>query len=177
MLMRLFTMIFGTYHLTVRLPALIGAALYFSATWRIATSLAEQPWVQGSLLACFSFNPYLFDYLVAARGYSLALGFFTWALAVPVWLFLRRPEATPLTIECAGAVCSFCCGLAIAANFSFGLACVSTMFAVLAWASSAVTGIRQRVAVAASCMVPAAAVLLLLCGSVLLHAPWPIISA
>ncbi len=168
--MRLFTMIFGAYHLTVRLPALIGAALYFSASWRIATSLTERAWVQWVLLACFCFNPLLFDYLVAARGYSLALGFFAWLLAIPVWLYLRHPEASSPSIERACALCSLCAGLAITANFSFGLACVSTMLTVLAWACSAVTGIRQCLRVAAWCAAPASAVLLFLGSSVLLHA-------
>ncbi len=166
MLMRLFTTIFGASHLTVRLPALIGAALYFSAVWRIATSLTDRARLQWPLLVCLAYNPFVFDYLVAARGYSLALGFFTWILALPCWLYLRRHTDPPISLDLACALCSVCAGLSIAANFSFALACVSTMLAVVAWAWPQATGLPRRARVLACCVAPATGVLLFLCGSV-----------
>src|SRR5258705_6127401 len=41
MLMRLFTSLFGVYHLTVRLPALIGAAVYICAAWVLARRIGR----------------------------------------------------------------------------------------------------------------------------------------
>src|SRR4051812_14312489 len=73
-----FTRALGVSQFTVRLPALIGAAFYISASYRLCRLLRTSLLVQLTLLVCLVFNPFIFDFLVAARGYSLALGFLMW---------------------------------------------------------------------------------------------------
>src|ERR1700687_6158320 len=68
-LMRLFTTLFGVSNLTVRIPALIGAALYIAAVFRLCLLLSRSLVVQWPLFVCLVYNPFIFDYMVAARGY------------------------------------------------------------------------------------------------------------
>ena len=113
LLMRLFTFVFGLSHLTLRAPALIGAFIYISAALWLASIIAQDLKVQWPLLACLIFNPFVFDYLVAARGYGLALAFLMCAVAVPIY-FIRSDRPA---LACA--LGSACAGLSVAANFSF----------------------------------------------------------
>jgi hypothetical protein len=75
LLCRLSVWLFGVSELTLRLPSLFGGAVYLLAVlW-----LSE--WMFGAGLraivsfAALSANPIVLDYLSAARGYSLGLGF------------------------------------------------------------------------------------------------------
>jgi hypothetical protein len=113
--MRFFIEIFGLSAFTVRLPALIGAAVYLWAMREIVASLAASAKLQCLLFAFSVANPLILDHLVAARGYSLALGF----LALAVALFLRQSENT-------GRI-AVCCALSFLANFSFAIA-AATVF-------------------------------------------------
>jgi hypothetical protein len=83
-LMRLSTALLGSSEFAVRLPSLAGAALYCWVAFRL--SLALFP---GSLAAVWSVlvlvtNPLLLDFLVAARGYGLAVALYYYSL----WLLL-----------------------------------------------------------------------------------------
>ena len=75
-----FTRVFGVSQFTARLPALIGAGLYIGAAYRLCRLLRASQFVQVTVFVCLVFNPFIFDYLVAARGYGLASGFLMWAL-------------------------------------------------------------------------------------------------
>src|SRR5215471_6915403 len=89
LLMRLFTSVFGVSHLTVRAPALLGAALYIASVWMLCVALTPALRLQWPLFVCLVYNPFIFDHLVAARGYALALGFLTAALAIAAY---RKPD-------------------------------------------------------------------------------------
>src|SRR5690349_20733051 len=104
------TRILGTSQFTVRLPALIGTAFYIAAAYRLCRLLKTSLLVQVTLLVCLVFNPFIFDYLVAARGYSLALGFLMWAM---VYSMEER-----FTVA-ACAVSSVCAGMSVNSNLSF----------------------------------------------------------
>lgn len=114
----------GLSHLTLRAPALLGAGLYVSASLGLCATISPRPSIRWPLFACLVFNPFVMDYMVAARGYGLALGL----LMAAVWaLAYARP-----------GVASACAGLSFCANFSFayvaaGLILVS---AVSGWRSS-----------------------------------------
>ena len=75
LLMRLFTSVFGVSHLSVRAPALLGAALYILAAYLLCRKLTPELRVQWPVFVCLVYNPFVMDYLVAARGYSMALAF------------------------------------------------------------------------------------------------------
>ena len=100
--MRLFTSVFGVSHLTVRAPALIGAAIYIGAAYLLCVKVTPALTVRWPLFVCLVYNPFVFDHLVAARGYALALGFLMAALAIAAY---RKPE--PATC----AACSVCAAL------------------------------------------------------------------
>src|ERR1700730_14711057 len=87
LLMRLFTSVFGPSNLSLRAPALIGAAIFIIAAYFIVTSLSSELMLQWPLFVCLVYNPFIMDHLVAARGYSLALAF----LMAVVALAIRPP--------------------------------------------------------------------------------------
>ncbi len=77
--------LFGFNEFVVRLPALLGAALYLSGvyvfSWRL---FAFNQLYRFSLVFLLVANPFLVDFLSLSRGYSLALGFFMWGLCFVV---------------------------------------------------------------------------------------------
>jgi len=132
--MRLFTALFGTYHLTVRAPALIGAALYVSAAYVFCILLRTGSFFQWALFACFVFNPFVLDYLVAARGYSLAVGFLMWAIVILVCCFSVTGRLDGSTVRRACRLTSVCLSLSFAGNFSFAFIDAATLLMVWIWA-------------------------------------------
>jgi hypothetical protein len=152
LLMRLFTSIFGVAHLSVRAPALIGAAIYIVAAIAVARHISDDWRIQWPLLTTLIYNPFVMDHLVAARGYSLALGLLMAAIAC------AGPRPRP-------ALASLCAGLSFTANFSF----VFVDVAVIALLFLPRTGWRPRAI--AACIAPGLAVALFLAGSVLWN--WP----
>ena len=82
LLMRLFTSVFRVSQLSVRAPALLGAALYILAAYLLCRKLTPELPTQWPLFVCLVYNPFVFDHLVAARGYALALGFLMCILAL-----------------------------------------------------------------------------------------------
>ena len=163
MLMRLSVTAFGASELSARAPALLGAALYLWAVWRLARNVARGSAVlEWALVACMAFNPLVMDYLVAARGYSLALGLLMAALALAAG-GTERPYRT-------GAAISLCAALSVTANWSFALADAAVVLLALARMAR---GRRpgEWLRMAAACVAPGAAAALFLAGSVL--ATWP----
>lgn len=79
---RLFTTVFGLSHLTFRSGAIIGAAVFITSAYLLCVILVEAPLIRWPLFLCLVFNPFILDYLVASRGYSLALGFLMGAVLI-----------------------------------------------------------------------------------------------
>jgi len=158
-----FTEWLGASQFTVRLPALLGAALYMGAVYRLCRLLGASLFVQATLFVCLVFNPFIFDFLVAARGYSLALAFMMWAIVYFTEQYLQ--ENGWLLMACA--VSSACAGVSIGANFSFAFADLCTMTAILvfAWYRRP----SQWIRVLAACVLPGAAILAMVANYALLH--------
>ena len=116
-LMRLSTRLFGLSELSARLPALLGAGLYISACYRFCRRLEGGILLQWTALVCLVYSPFIMDYLVAARGYSLALGVLMTALVA---------ESKTLR-DCI--LISTAIGLCFASNFSFAFTCAAAMIA------------------------------------------------
>src|SRR5947208_9044151 len=95
----------GLSKLALRLPALCGgiAFAFFAIRW----SARAFPTIRTRVLAValLTLNPFVLDFLVAARGYSLALAFLMWHLE-EIWR--GRP------VRAATAA-----GLAVASNLTF----------------------------------------------------------
>jgi MFS family permease len=109
----------------LRIPTLLGAALYLSAVYA-STRLLIAGWRQPLAAALLVLHPLVLDLLVAARGYGLALGLYAWALHCAVSYAVRGWQDKWLTR--AGVLA----GLSIAANLTF-VTPVVALGATLLW--------------------------------------------
>ena len=115
-LARLSTALFGVSEWSMRLPALAGAALYFMACYRLARTAFGDSFSMLLAVALATLNPLVLDFMVAARGYGLALALWMWAAAVLLDAFTRQtyPRSQMLI---AGAALA----LSVTANLVFVL--------------------------------------------------------
>jgi hypothetical protein len=104
LLAKLTTSLFGTSELTLRMPSLLGGLIFLIAVRAIVLRVFSPGWALAAF-GLLSLNPFTLDYLSAARGYGLALGF----LFSAFWFLLQR--------KWYGA--GICLGLAAGANLSF----------------------------------------------------------
>ena len=127
LIMRLFVGVFGASHLTIRSGALAGALVYISAAVVFCRSISRSELLRWAAFVCLACNPFVLDYLVAARGYSLASGFLLAGLAV-VARHKSRDGGSPLAV-CG--ICSVLAALAVAANFSFAFIAAALLTALV----------------------------------------------
>jgi hypothetical protein len=71
---------FGLSEFTLRLPSLLGGLLYLVSAFRLSRFLFGGRWLTALSVAALCLNPLVLDFLSAARGYGLGLGFLLWAL-------------------------------------------------------------------------------------------------
>jgi hypothetical protein len=166
LLMRLFTSVLGTCHLSVRAPALLGAVIYIAAALSLCTLVSPVLRVQWPLFVGMVFNPFIFDHLVAARGYALATAFLVAAIAIVAW---ARERDWP--IEKACAACSIVLALSFAANFSFAIVDAFTISAIGVWACTRRQSFGARVRVLGACVLPGLLVTLFVSAPSVLHFP------
>ncbi len=125
-LVRLSVSAFGVSELTLRLPALLGAAIYLAAlAWLAFRTLPPGPW-RLAAVTLGAANPLLLDFFACARGYSLALGFLLLALV----LIARHLSGVSSRLNLAGA--GLALGLSVASNlaFAFPVAAAAVAFLV-----------------------------------------------
>lgn len=156
-LMRLAVFIAGPSHLALRAPALLGGFLYIGASRQLAHRLATQQLRQVLLFVCLVFNPFVMDYLVAARGYGLAAAFFLLALVQ----LLKRDNAS----SSSAVLISACCALSFAANFSTAYA-NAALWLIAAWRF---TNQTRSARILIPLAIPGAAITIALCGHALIH--------
>ncbi len=149
------TLCFGTTSLTVRMPALVGAALYILTCYFLAREISDDFKLRLSLFLCLTFNPFIFDYLVAARGYSLAVALLLAAIAIPLWRGISLRRACILS--------SLALGLSFTANFSFLFVDFAAFLALVAWALGR-RGSESRIRVIEFCVLPGLLAALLIAG-------------
>ena len=119
----------GASEFSMRLPSVLGGLLYFVALFLLCRLLFGE---SGWLLAAVSLNalnPFLLDYLSAARGYGMALAFWTLgAYALARWLMEEGTDDATLATAAGIAF-----GLAIASHLteSFAVAAIVAAFAAL----------------------------------------------
>jgi hypothetical protein len=166
LLMRLSTALFSVSHLAMRLPALTGAAIYIVSALALAIALTSERPLRWALLTCLIANPFVMDHLVAARGYSLALGCLLACVAIAT---ARVPGEEMRTLERRGAACSAAAALSCCANFSFAIASGAVLLLCAAWLAVDVRGWKARTRLALAAVLPGAVLSLLIAGSVLLE--------
>ncbi len=133
LLIRFFTSWLGLSQMTVRFPALIGATLYVGGALFLSGLITSNRALRWALFVCLIFNPFFFDFYVAARGYSLALAFLTWAVAIPAAVLRDREEPLSRAMLPAAAASSVCVALSFTANFSFAFADAAILLSVWLW--------------------------------------------
>lgn len=177
LLARLSWSIFGFNQVALRLPALLGAAIYLTSAVNISGRMAGG-WFRLVVLLCLVLNPFVLDYLVAARGYSLAVGLLLAAVAI-FWHLIDSSFESRQSPPALVALASVFLGLSFTANFSFAIAnfvtgalCLLTLI-ILEYVSCRSQKSRfsiRRVALLGSFgTVPAIAVAFFFCSFTLLH--------
>jgi hypothetical protein len=157
LLMWITTHAFGLSSLTARMPALLGAIVYIVACYFLCQKITDRFSLQFPLFICLVFNPFILDFMVAARGYSLANAFLLVAIAIPVW------DRLQLRTSCALA--SLALGLSFTANFSFAFVDLAAFLAILIWAVSRESSVR----IVGACVLPGMFVVLVIGGYPLAH--------
>ena len=158
-IMWIFTGVFGTSHLTVRSGALIGAAVFILAAYLLSALVGQSFLLRLSLFICLVFNPFIFDFLVAARGYGLASGFLLSTICLVA--YAKKPTANSRSLMRACGLASVCIALSFLSNFSFAFVDAACIAILYLWASGA-QSLKQRFKLAAACFLPG----LILAGSV-----------
>lgn len=92
LLCKLMISVFGLSDISLRIPSLLGGLLYFYAVFRISKLLFGEAFLFLLSVAFLSLNPFVLDYLVCARGYGLALGFFLYALFLLTHYLVDAPD-------------------------------------------------------------------------------------
>jgi hypothetical protein len=118
-LMRLSVALFGVSEWSVRLPALAAACLYFAAVYQIGVKMFRTAAVSLLAVALLTLNPFVLDFMVAARGYGMALALFTYALALLLSCARGNHHGFPRRESLVQA--GIALGLAIAANLVFAV--------------------------------------------------------
>lgn len=170
MLERLAIAIFGVSVLSVRLPALIGAFIYITSALCLVSALIANAALEVIFFICLVYNPLIFDYLVAARGYSLAIGFFLAAIALVAFSKLRNHDRHRL--HKSAAALSVLLALSCAANFSFSIAAAIALLASYVWLFWPRRDDFAEIArLGAWTLIPGLAVGFVICGSVIFSFP------
>ncbi len=175
-LMRLCIWLFGLSHLAMRTPALMGGLLYIFSMYRCCTLFTRNATLGAALFLCIVYNPFIMDYLVAARGYGLGLGFLSYAMYTLMRLLFRSSEElTEQDVVKGAALISTCTGLTICSNFAFSI--VVSVFTVIsgiwatAWLRREPRPLTTWARVSAWLALPALVTTLVLAGSALTDFP------
>lgn len=113
-LIKIFTNLFGNSELIIRIPALIGCALFITASYNILNLfLKNLKFVVG--LTLLITNVFLVDFFSCARGYSLGLGFFMAAL----YYYFRRVKSDVKSIFKYNVLIIASLTLAVLSNLTF----------------------------------------------------------
>jgi hypothetical protein len=129
LLMRASIAAFGLSHVTLRAPALLSAAVFIGVAFWFSRRISDDWKIQVPLFLCLVYNPFVFDFFVAARGYGLATALLMCALAVSARWHLDR-SGSPVR---AAAISSLLIGLSFTANFSFAFADAFCLLLLLIW--------------------------------------------
>jgi hypothetical protein len=107
------------------LSSLVGCLLYFTGVYRLSRLLFGDRWSGLLAVAVLTTPPLVFDFMVASRGYGMALAFLVWAIYCSVSYWTRGRESRWLFR--AGV----CAGLSIAANLTMLVPVVALGIALL----------------------------------------------
>jgi 4-amino-4-deoxy-L-arabinose transferase-like glycosyltransferase len=140
--------VFGVSEFTLRVPSLLGAAIYLLAVYLLCRKLFGEGLLLVLSTAMLALNPLVMDFMPAARGYSLGLA----GLAVAMYAFATMaelgkfdPDDSEWRWGCAAA--SMALALAVTANFTniVPATCLAFSFTLVALGGFApIFGFRDR---------------------------------
>jgi hypothetical protein len=124
---------FGPSELPQRLPSLAGGAIYMVSVLLLCELLFGVTWSSFIAFAALILNPIILDYMSAARGYSLGLGFEFLGVLLMAWQVRTPGLKTAASLVCVAIGVAF--GLSAAANLTFLLpnAILAALFLGLPW--------------------------------------------
>jgi hypothetical protein len=124
LLFRISTTLFGQSEFAIRLPTVLAGAWFYWTVFRLCGLVLGEGWL--FLLGCavLTLNPILLDFLVAARGYGLAMAGLFWALyQMLAWFHDRSNGAFPkiddAQIRRRLGKAALGCSIAVATNLTF----------------------------------------------------------
>ena len=161
-LAKLFASIFGINELTTRAPAILGAIVYIASALYFCLTITSRRFLRWLLFAVLVYNPLILDYLIAGRGYSLAIGFQFAALGMIARIVLSG-GADRFAFHARWA--SFFVAISFCSNFSFAYADAIMMAAFFLWAL--MTPARSQLGylrLAECCFVPGILTAIAICG-------------
>ena len=164
LLMWIATHAFGNSVVAVRAPALLGAGGYIVVCYFLCRSITDRFSLQFPIFICLVYNPFVFDFMVAARGYSLANAFLLAAIAIPV---CHRVNGGP-SLRTSCILASLALGLSFSANFSFAFVDLAAFLLIVTWAMRHRGG-QSVMRIAALCGLPGLLAALTICGYPLAH--------
>ena len=113
LLMRLSSACFGNSEFALRIPSVLAGGLYFTSIYRLCRTAFGDAWLFLLSVLVMAGNPLVLDFMVAARGYGLALALFTYALLQVA--YYQMPASVPAS-RWSLAKAGLAIGLSIAAN-------------------------------------------------------------
>lgn len=119
-LFRVSTTLFGPSEFAMRLPTVLAGAWFFWTVFRLCGLVLGDSWL--FLLACaaLTLNPLLLDFLVAARGYGLAMAGLFWALFQMLsWFRDQSQGVAENQLRKRLWKAAIGCSIAVAANLTF----------------------------------------------------------
>jgi hypothetical protein len=133
-LFRLSTTLFGNSEFAMRLPTVLAGAWFFWTVFQLSVLIFGDGWLFLVACAALTLNPILLDFLVAARGYGLAMAGLFWALfQMLAWLHDRQNGANAGMLHKRLWKAAIGCAVAVTANLTMLMPVflVATAFCVL----------------------------------------------
>lgn len=116
-LFRISTALFGQSEFAMRLPTVLAGAWFFWTVLRLNALLFGEGWFFLLGCAALTLNPILLDFLVAARGYGLAMAGLFWGLyEMLAWIEERRQGMDSGVLHKRLWKAAAGCSIAVAAN-------------------------------------------------------------
>jgi hypothetical protein len=111
----------GPSEWAIRAPSLMGGTLYLGAALFLVHLLFGGTWASVVVFCAMILNPIVLDYMSAARGYSLALGFLFCGLLMMTWVVLK--PGGRIVDACLHGAVGVAMGLSASANLAFAIPC------------------------------------------------------
>ena len=124
-----FVLMFGPGAVSLRLTSLIFGSVYFWAVWRLSLRLFPRSWLSFLAAALLTLNPYVLDFMSAARGYGMALALFA-AAVLSVFQFADEVSVTGLCASTTLRRLTVLATLAVGANLTFAIPAVTLLATV-----------------------------------------------